>query len=48
MRGDILYLDPPYNARQYIANYHLLETVARYDSPKIKGLTGLRVNSQGY
>ena len=48
LRGDILYLDPPYNARQYIANYHLLETVARYDSPKIKGLTGLRINSQGY
>lgn len=40
--GDILYLDPPYNARQYCANYHLLETIAKYDSPTIYGKTGLR------
>lgn len=40
--GDILYLDPPYNARQYCTNYHMLETIAKYDSPKIKGKTGLR------
>ncbi|HIU82188.1 MAG TPA: DNA adenine methylase [Candidatus Ornithoclostridium faecavium] len=40
--GDILYLDPPYNARQYCTNYHLLETIAKYDNPKIKGKTGLR------
>lgn len=40
--GDILYLDPPYNARQYCANYHVLETIARYDSPELKGKTGLR------
>ncbi len=40
--GDILYLDPPYNARQYCSNYHMLETIAKYDNPKIKGKTGLR------
>lgn len=40
--GDILYLDPPYNHRQYATNYHLLETIARYDNPKIYGKTGLR------
>ncbi|MDR0521360.1 MAG: DNA adenine methylase [Planctomycetaceae bacterium] len=40
--GDIFYLDPPYNHRQYGANYHLLETAARYDSPSIHGKTGLR------
>ncbi len=40
--GDILYLDPPYNTRQYCSNYHLLETIARYDNPVIKGKTGLR------
>ncbi len=39
---DILYLDPPYNERQYAPNYHLLETIARYDSPVIKGVTGMR------
>lgn len=39
---DILYLDPPYNARQYGGNYHVLETIARYDNPEIKGVTGMR------
>lgn len=40
--GDILYLDPPYNARQYGANYHLLNTIAKYDHFTPKGKTGLR------
>lgn len=40
--GDVLYLDPPYNERQYCANYHVLETIAKYDSPVVKGITGLR------
>ena len=40
--GDILYLDPPYNSRQYLPNYHLLETIAKYDNPLIKGKTGIR------
>ena len=44
--GDILYLDPPYNERQYCTNYHLLETIARYDDPVIKGKTGLREYSE--
>lgn len=39
---DILYLDPPYNQRQYGTNYHVLETIARYDDPVLYGVTGLR------
>ena len=39
--GDILYLDPPYNQRQYSANYHLLNTIALYKPFKPKGKTGL-------
>ena len=42
IKGDILYLDPPYNARQYGANYHLLNTIAKYDTFVPKGVTGLR------
>ena len=42
IKGDILYLDPPYNQRQYATNYHILETIAKYDNPKIYGKTGLR------
>ena len=43
---DLAYLDPPYNGRQYISNYHLLETIARYDYPKIKGITGMRIDPE--
>lgn len=42
IQGDILYIDPPYNTRQYAPNYHLLETISRYDYPKISGITGMR------
>lgn len=42
IEGTILYLDPPYNARQYGANYHLLNTIALYDKFEPKGKTGLR------
>lgn len=40
--GDILYLDPPYNSRQYGANYHMLNTIAEYIPFVPKGKTGLR------
>ena len=40
--GDILYIDPPYNSRQYASNYHVLETIARYDNPVLTGVTGMR------
>lgn len=42
IKGDILYLDPPYNAREYGANYHLLNTIALYDDFAPQGKTGLR------
>ena len=42
LRGDILYIDPPYNTRQYAANFHILETLARWDNPQVYGKTGLR------
>jgi len=43
---DIAYIDPPYNPRQYIANYHILETIAKNDNPKISGKTGIRRYSE--
>lgn len=42
IKADIYYLDPPYNQRQYAPNYHLLETIAKYDNPTIKGVSGMR------
>ncbi len=41
-KHDVVYLDPPYNARQYSGNYHILETIAKYDNPEIKGKTWMR------
>jgi len=42
VNADIFYLDPPYNQRQYAPNYHLMETIAKYDNPEIKGVSGMR------
>jgi adenine-specific DNA-methyltransferase len=42
---DIVYLDPPYNQRQYAANYSPLNYIAHYDSNiKLTGKTGLIEN----
>lgn len=41
-RFDCVYIDTPYNQRQYVSNYHVLETIAKYDSPIIHGITGMR------
>lgn len=40
--ADLCYIDPPYMKRQYAANYHILETLAREDTPKAVGESGLR------
>lgn len=42
IKGDILYIDPPYTITDYNAAYHLLESIAKYDYPKINGITGRR------
>lgn len=44
--GDIAYIDTPYTTTQYISAYHILETIAKYDNPQIKGITGKR-NREG-
>lgn len=33
IKADIIYIDPPYNARQYINFYHVLENLARWNKP---------------
>ena len=42
LSADLCYLDPPYMKRQYAANYHLIETIARGDEPASIGVSGLR------
>ncbi len=33
IEADIVYIDPPYNARQYVNFYHVLENLARWNKP---------------
>lgn len=35
---DIVYIDPPYNSRQYSRFYHLLETLVKWDKPELFGV----------
>ena len=38
MEADLVYIDPPYNSRQYCDAYHLLENVARWNKPEVFGV----------
>ena len=35
---DVLYIDPPYNSRQYSDAYHLLENLAEWKKPRVEGI----------
>lgn len=37
IEADILYIDPPYNSRQYSDTYHLLENIIRWEKPIVHG-----------
>lgn len=37
IRSDVLYIDPPYNSRQYCDTYHLLENLAIWGKPPVFG-----------
>jgi adenine-specific DNA-methyltransferase len=36
--ADLVYIDPPYNSRQYCDTYHLLENIARWEKPDVSGV----------
>ncbi len=38
IEADLVYIDPPYNSRQYCDAYHLLENVARWEKPEVFGI----------
>lgn len=40
IKCDVLYVDPPYNSRQYCDAYHLLENLARWTKPTVFGKAG--------
>ncbi|NQU36656.1 MAG: DNA adenine methylase [Actinobacteria bacterium] len=43
---DLAYLDPPYNQHRYFTNYHIWETLVRWDSPEHYGIACKRIDSR--
>jgi len=43
-RCDVTYLDPPYNQHKYLGNYHIWETLCRWDQPEHYGVARKRVD----
>jgi len=41
---DLVYVDPPYNHHSYFSNYHVWETLVRWDAPEQYGIAGKRVD----
>lgn len=41
---DLAYLDPPYNQHRYFSNYHVWETLVRWDTPETYGIARKRVD----
>ena len=42
--ADVAYLDPPYNQHSYLGNYHVWESLVRWDKPEIYGVACKRVD----
>ncbi len=45
---DLVYLDPPYNQHRYLGNYHVWESLVRWDKPDVYGLAMKRVDAKTY
>ena len=43
---DLMYLDPPYNQHRYFTNYHIWETLIRWDEPEAYGVAQKRIDSR--
>lgn len=44
LRGDIAYIDPPYNQHSYLGNYHIWESLVRWDKPEVYGVACKRLD----
>ena len=42
--ADVAYLDPPYNQHSYLGNYHVWETLVRFDEPETYGIACKRAD----
>jgi len=44
LSADVAYIDPPYNQHSYLGNYHVWETLVRWDAPSTYGIAEKRVD----
>jgi len=45
---DLVYLDPPYNQHKYMNNYHVWESLTRWDKPDTYGIANKRIDCRDY
>lgn len=43
---DLAYLDPPYNQHRYFGNYHVWESLVRWDKPDTYGVANKRIDTR--
>lgn len=48
VEADLCYIDPPYNQHRYIGNYHVWETLVRWDKPAVYGIACKREDCRGH
>ena len=48
LAADVAYIDPPYNQHSYLGNYHIWETLVRWDKPETYGVACKRVDCRDY
>lgn len=46
LSGEVFYIDPPYNQHKYLGNYHIWESLVRWDKPPVYGKARKRVDCQ--
>jgi adenine-specific DNA-methyltransferase len=46
--ADVAYIDPPYNQHSYMGNYHVWESLVRWDKPDTYGIANKRVQCKNY
>ncbi len=44
LEADVAYVDPPYNQHSFLGNYHLWETLVRWDRPEVYGVACKRID----
>jgi adenine-specific DNA-methyltransferase len=44
LAADLAYIDPPYNQHNYLGNYHVWESLVRWDKPPVYGIACKRID----